>query len=116
MTKNCKNSLYAQLFYMVGVGAGFLFMPQVVSSILLLGPTEEVWIRVLGALALVFGSYYYAAIQQEALWFAKASITGRYGFVLGLWVLSYSFAIPMLGAVGALEGALAVWTQLALKR
>jgi hypothetical protein len=116
MTKNCKNSLYAQLLYMVGVGAGFLCMPQVVSSLLLLGPTEEIWIRVLGALSIVFASYYYAAIQNEAIWFAKASITGRYVFVLALWVLSYRFGIPMLGAVGALEGGLAVWTQLALKR
>jgi len=69
---------------MVGIGAGFLLMPQVLSSLLGLGPTEEIWVRVLGVLSLVFASYYYAAIQNEAIWFAKASIAGRYVFVLAL--------------------------------
>ena len=116
MTKNCKNSLFGQIAYMAGTGAGFLFMPGFVTSTLHLGPSEVVWIRVVGALALLLCSYYYAAIQNEALWFARASVWGRYGFVLALVVLAYVFGLPMLAGVGVVEGLLVIWTQVSLSQ
>lgn len=113
--KNWQTSLYAQIAYMAGTGAGFLFAPGVVSSLLHLGPAEEVWIRVVGLLALLLCTYYYAAIKNEALWFARASVWGRYGFCLALSALALMFGLPMLIAVAALEAGLAVWTQTTLR-
>jgi hypothetical protein len=42
--------------YLIGVGVGFVFMPNTVLGILSLPPTNEVWIHVLGVviLALAF--------------------------------------------------------------
>ncbi len=103
-----------QIAYMAGVGTGFLFAPSFVTGLLHLGPSEEVWIRVVGALALLLCFYYYAAVQAEALWFAKTTVWGRYGFVVVLLVLAYFFHLPMLALVGATEGLLAVWTHTTL--
>lgn len=114
--KNWKTTLYGQIAYMAGTGAGFLLMPRAVASLLHLGPAEEVWIRVVGMLALLLCFYYYSAIKNDALWFARASVWGRYGFCAALSALALIFHLPMLIAVAALEVALAVWTHSALPK
>jgi hypothetical protein len=114
--KNWQTTLYGQIAYMAFTGAGFLFMPKLVTSLLQLGPAEEVWIRVVGLLALLLCTYYYAAIKNESLWFARASVWGRYGFCIALSALALMFGLPMLIAVAALEAGLAIWTHSALNR
>ena len=114
--KNWQTSLYGQIAYMAFTGAGFLLMPQMVAGLLHLGPAEEVWIRVVGLVALLLCTYYYAAIKNEALWFARTTVWGRYGFCLALSGLALMFGLPMLIAVAALEAGLAVWTHSTLNR
>jgi hypothetical protein len=114
--KNWKTSLLGQIAYMAGTGAGLLFMPQVVSDLLQLGPVSEVWVRVVGLLALLLCVYYYAAIKNEAVWFARGSVWARYGFCAALVGLSFLFHIPMLIGLAVVESALAVWTQWSLSK
>jgi hypothetical protein len=109
--KNWQTSLYGQIAYMAFTGTGFLLMPQFVTGLLHLGAAEEVWIRVVGLLALLLCTYYYAAIKNESLWFAHASVWGRYGFCVALSALALMFGLPMLIAVAGLEAGLAVWTH-----
>lgn len=99
---------------MAGMGAGLLFMPGFVTTLLHLGPAEEVWIRVVGLLAFVLCVYYYAAIRNEALWFARVSVWGRYGFCVALAILGLVFGLPMLIALAVLEAGLAVWTHVSV--
>ena len=108
--------MYAQIAYMGGMGLGLVFMPGLIASLLHLGTAEEVWVRVLGLLALGLCPYYYHAIQQDARWFAQTSVYGRYVFCVGLAVLGILFHLPMLLVLTALEAGLAVWTHWALGR
>ncbi len=114
--KNWQTSLYGHIAYVAFTGAGLLLMPKVVTTLLNLGPSEEVWIRVVGAMALLFCLYYYAAIKNDAQWFARISVWGRYFFCTMLVVLALVFEIPMLIGLAAVETGLAAWTHWSLSR
>jgi hypothetical protein len=115
--KNVTNSLYVQMFYMLGMGAGFLFMPNVVLPMFGLQTTTEVWIRVLGALVIGFAGYYYACIKSEHVPYFKATVYGRYWFCGCLVVLAaLQLGDPMLYVFAAVETSFTVWTHVALKK
>jgi len=114
--KNWQTSLYGQIAYLGLTGAGLLFMPQVVTTLLKLGPSEEVWIRVVGAIALMLCLYYYAGIKNNALWFARISVWGRYFIGGSLVVLALIFEIPMLIGLAVVEAGLAAWTHWSVGR
>lgn len=115
--KNVTNSMYAQFGYMIIAGGGFLFMPNFVLSIFGMQPVDDVWIRVLGLLALVFATYYLTMIQNSVIPYFRASVWGRYLFCGGLaaFVLLGIGEKPLI-LFAAAEGGLAVWTHLAMKR
>ena len=115
--KNVTNSMYAQFGYMLIAGGGFLFMPNFVLSIFGMQPVDDVWIRVLGLLALVFATYYLTMIQNSVIPYFRASVWGRYLFCGGLaaFVLLGIGEKPLL-LFAAAEGGLAVWTHVAMKR
>jgi hypothetical protein len=115
--KNVTNSLYVQILYMLGMGAGFLFIPNVALPIFGFATTTEVWIRVLGALVIVFSGYYYACVKSEHVPYFKATVWGRYLFCACLVVLAVlQLGQPMLYVFAAVETSLAVWTHTALKK
>lgn len=64
---NWKNSMYAQVVYMIGMGLPFLFAPNLMLPLLGLEPTHEIWIRILGLLVLALVVYYSTSIRQHAL-------------------------------------------------
>ncbi len=109
--KNWKTSLYGQIIYMAGVGLGLLAIPQMLSTLLHLGPVSEIWVRIVGVLALLLCYYYWQSIRNESAWFAKASCIGRYFFVTCLALLAFYFGIYSLIALAMLELLLALWTQ-----
>lgn len=98
-------------------GAGLLLMPNMVLQMFGLEPTGEVWIRVIGLLVLVFGSYYYAMAKNEVLSYYRVSVWGRYAVAAGLGalVLLKLGEMPLLVFAGA-DAALASWTFLALQK
>lgn len=115
--KNVTNSLHVQMFYMLGMGAGFLFVPNGVLPLFGLATTIEVWIRVLGALVIGFAGYYYACIKSEHVPYFKATVYGRYWFCGCLVVLAaLNLGDPMLYVFAAVETSFAIWTHTALKK
>ena len=108
--KSWKTSLYAQIIYMAVTGAGLLAAPQLLSDLLHIGPVAEIWVRLLGLLAILLCLYYYQAIQNDARWFAQVSSYGRFFFTGGFALLAWFFNVPVLIALAALEFLLAVWT------
>ncbi|HEY0819509.1 MAG TPA: hypothetical protein VGD46_12070 [Rhizobacter sp.] len=78
---------------------------------------QEVWVRVVGLLALVLGAYDLVAARHELVPLMQASVVARFG-VLGV------FAGLVLGAgapaalivFGLVDAAAATWTALALRR
>lgn len=109
--------MYAQMFYMVGMGVGFLFIPNVILPVFGLQTTDEVWIRILGALVVVFSGYYFVMIKEKSLPFFRASTVGRYVFCASLvaFVLLGLGEKPLYLFV-ALETGLAIWTHMALRK
>lgn len=103
--------------YVVLVGIALIVMPGVVMSLLGIVPPSEIWIRVLGVLALVVGYYYLACASGEAIVFYRATVAGRFGFAGLLVVLVTLYAAPIqLLLFGLIDAAGAVWTSRCLRR
>jgi hypothetical protein len=104
-------------FYLLGLGAVLVAMPNLLLSLFFIPPTEEVWIRVVGVLAFNIGVYYLFASQAEARSAFRASILTR-GLVFLAFVdfVLLGLAPAMLMAFGAVDLAGAVWTWWALKQ
>jgi hypothetical protein len=75
-------SLSVKLFgaYVSFTGIGLVLAPGLVLSLLGVPPPSDVWIRVLGALAVVLGYYYWACGSAGAIPFIRASVVGRFAF------------------------------------
>jgi hypothetical protein len=111
-----KTSLYAQILYMFGMGAGLLLMPNFVLGTLGLEPDNGIWIRVLGLLALVFMLYYNQAIQNGLVAFARLSVWGRSIFCAGLAGLALYYGYNIILLLAAVEAVLAFWTWMTLPK
>lgn len=115
--KQVNLSLRAQVAYMLLMGIGLLLVPNFTLPLFKLSTTSEVWVRIIGALALTFASYYYACIKSEHLPFYRITVWGRYFFCSCLIVLALSGLgeFPIL-IFAFTELALAIWTHASLKK
>jgi hypothetical protein len=94
--KSAIRSMYAQAAYLLGTGLGLLLAPNFLLGLFGLPPAEEVWIRVLGALALTLLLYYFQMIRQAHRPFFEASVWGRYFFCACLIVLALTGMGPQV--------------------
>lgn len=108
---NWKNSMYAQIVYMAGMGLPFLFAPNLMLPMLGLEPTNEIWIRILGMLVVALVVYYTLSIREDNIAFARASVRGRLIFCLGLTGLALVYGQYIFILFAVLEAGLAVWTH-----
>lgn len=102
--------------YALAMGIGFTFAPNMLLSIFGIPATTEVWIRVIGLLALAIGFYYLYAGRSNDLHFFRMSLIGRALFFVGMT----AFALLNLGptiliAFGLVDLLAAVWTAYALR-
>ena len=114
--KKSSTSLLVFGAYLIGMGVGLVFMPNTVLGILNLPPTNEVWIHVVGVLALVLAFYYIQAARANLRPFAEWTVLPRVavflfftGFVLAGWVGPIMIALGLVDLLGAL------WTGWALR-
>lgn len=103
--------------YAMITGLGLFLAPALVLSPLGFAAPTEIWVRVLGAMAVALGYYYWACGAAGAEAFFRASVPGRFAFatLCTLLVLFFS-APPQLLLFGAIDAAGALWTALALRR
>jgi hypothetical protein len=102
--------------YISITGVCLLLAPALVLSLLGVPAPTDVWIRVVGALATVLGSYYWVCGAAGDVSFMRVSVIGRVVFAalcLGL-VLTVS-APPQLLLFGAIDAAAAIWTSRGLR-
>lgn len=102
--------------YLVALGLGFVFVPQVVLPWFGFAPPRDFWVRVLGGILLILAYYYMAAAQRGDLTFARRTVWGRLPLVFfyaGL--VAWAEAPPALVAVGFFESGCGAWTGLALR-
>ncbi|OWY22905.1 hypothetical protein C7N43_05375 [Sphingobacteriales bacterium UPWRP_1] len=115
--KNVSNAIYAQLIYMVGMGLGLLFFPNLLLGVFGISPATEVWVRVVGALALVLAYYYFTMLRQQNTVFFWATVWGRYAFCLTLaGLVALGFGEKPIYLFAAFELLLAGWAHFALSQ
>jgi hypothetical protein len=102
--------------YLIGAGLGFLFVPDFMLSLFRFSGTTEGWVRVIGLLVALLGTYYFYCAQNNVIPFIKITVFGRLAFALGaLALVLLKFSEPPLLLIGATDALGALWTWLALR-
>jgi hypothetical protein len=102
--------------YVALTGLALLFAPNVLLPLLGLPKTIEIWVHVLGALALVVSYYYWACGSANVRAFFVASVQGRMIFCAACLAMVIGADAPrVLLAFGLVDLAGAGWTLAALR-
>lgn len=109
-------SITAWGVYEVGVGLGFLLIPNVLLPIFGFPTTTEVWIRVVGLIVLALAAYHIHCARNNVIPFFQITVPGRIGFAIGLIILFLmGFAGVGLVLFAVIEILGAAWTWSALR-
>jgi hypothetical protein len=102
--------------YVMGLGVVLILWPNLLLGLFGLPPTNEVWIRVVGVVAVDLGICYWYAAKYEAKALFLATAYYRV-FVLAAFAAFAALGLvsPMLILFGAVDCAGGVWTFLALR-
>ena len=116
MTAAAKSVCYFG-FYLYVTGITLIAAPNFLLSTLQLPNTNEVWIRVVGVLALCIGYYYHRTGADNMQAFFKHTIPTRiFVFLSFTAFVLLNYVSPMLILFGAADFAGAIWTWWALKK
>jgi hypothetical protein len=113
-----KSALSVMVFggYLVGMGAGFLILPNTVLGLLGFPPSGDVWIRILGVLALILAYYYINAARNNIqVLFVWSVHTRIFAFLAFAGLVLMQQVGPMLAVLGGVDLASALWTWFALR-
>lgn len=103
--------------YLLVAGAGLLLAPALMLQPLGVPVPADVWIRVVGLLAIALGLYYRVAARSELLAFMRLSVWVRLGVAVafGAFIAAGLAPVALLG-FGLIDAAGAAWTALALRQ
>lgn len=102
--------------YLVGMGVGFVIMPNLVLGLFGLPATSEVWIRVVGMLALLLAFYYVQSARHELRPMIEWSVPARIAaFLFFVLFVVAGWGSPILILFGAVDLLAALWTAWALR-
>ncbi|MFC1529934.1 hypothetical protein ACFL6R_04360 [Gemmatimonadota bacterium] len=109
-------TLFVFGIYLLLLGPVLILVPNALLSVFGVPPTDEVWIRVVGVLAMVIGFYDLAAAKHELIDYFRATVPVRLMVLLAfaLFVI-LDMVHPALLIFGFIDGAGAVWTALSLR-
>lgn len=114
--KKSSTSLLVFGIYLIGMGAGLVFMPNTLLGMLGLPPSDEVWTRVVGVLALVLAFYYIQAARANVRQFAEWTVPARLGVFIAFTAFVFmGFVGPIMIVLGSADLLGALWTGWALK-
>lgn len=116
MTPSSK-TIFVFSVYLVGMGVGLVLMPDLVLGTLGFPPTDEIWPRVVGVLALALAYYYVMAARSGVRLFVQWTVSVR----IGVFVAFTTFALmglagPVMILLGAVDLVAALWTAWALRK
>jgi hypothetical protein len=115
MTSTAKTVFYYS-FYMLGMGLGLLFIPNLILGVFGFDATNDVWIRVLGLFTFCAGMLYFYCGRTEQTGFFRISIIERVVFFLGMaGIVLFLPANPFLALIGSVDLLGAIWTALTLR-
>ncbi len=109
-------SVFVFGIYVLAVGAAVTLAPDVLLRLLQFPPATDGWIRMVGVLSLVIGTYDVVSGRSNAVANIRASVPIRFAFALACTVLvALRYLPPQLLPLAAIDVAGAVWTMLALR-
>ena len=109
-------SVFVFAIYMLLVGAILMVVPNFLLSLVALPPTDEVWIRVVGTLTAVLGTYYLLAARAELRQFFHWSVFVRASVIVFFTAFVLFGFVPWpLILFGVVDLAAALWTAWALR-
>jgi hypothetical protein len=102
--------------YLFIVGPVLVLAPNVLLGLFGIAPTSEVWIRVVGLIAVNLGVYSWVAAKHENKPFLAASVYTRFSVFVAFTVFGLiGLVSPMIILFGAVDLAGGLWTHFALK-
>lgn len=107
-------SLRVWSYYVLGIGAGMLLIPNLILGLFGVAETSEVWIRVVGLVAIALGIVYFDGARRQDVGVARASVPARVSAVvafIALWATGGPWQLLIFGAVD-LAGLLWTWNAL----
>ena len=109
-------TIKASCCYILALGLGLVLVPNLVLATLRMPPTNDVWIRVLGVVAINIGIFFWVAARTDAVALFHVSVIVRPLVLVwfGAFVL-LGLASPMLLVFGVIEALGALWTWLTMK-
>lgn len=114
--KKTSTTLLVFGLYLIGMGLGLIAMPNFVLGMLGFPATNEVWVRVVGVLALVLAYYYTSAARADLKIFAQWTVPARIGvFVAFAAFVAAGFVGPVMVLLGSVDLLGAIWTGWALR-
>jgi hypothetical protein len=111
------SSLSIKVFgiYVLLTGLTLIFVPNFLLPVFGFPPTQEIWIRVMGALATAVGYYYWACASTLAIEFFRATLVGRPIFAIVCFgLVGFAGAQWQLALFGLADLLGAAWTAVAL--
>ena len=109
-------SVFYYSFYMMGMGLGLLFLPNLVLGVLGFPATNDIWIRILGLFAFCAGTLYLYCGRTNQVGFFRISVMERILFFLGMTgIVFFLHANPLLILIGSVDLFGALWTGLTLR-
>ncbi len=110
-------SVYYFGFYLYVMGITLIAIPNFFLKTLQLPETNEVWIRIVGVLALCLGYYYHRTGVQNNTTFFKLTVPTRMLVFLAFTAfVLLKYTSPILIGIGAIDLLGAIWTMVALKK
>jgi hypothetical protein len=113
---NAGRSVYFFGLYLYAIGAFLLFFPDVLLRLFLFESTKEVWIRIIGLLAIDLGYFYHQSAINKVVAVYRMTIPTRVmACIVFLALSALRMAEPQLVIFGLIDLAGAFWTWQALK-
>jgi hypothetical protein len=115
--KTSAKSLLVFGVYLIGMGLGFVLLPNLLLGMLGLPPTTEVWSRVVGMFALLLAFYYIQAARANLQPFIQWTVYTRIAvfFFFTAFVIG-GLAGPILILLGSVDLLAAGWTEWAIRK
>ena len=108
-------SIFIFGIYLIFVGIGFLFIPNIILPLFKFRKTDEPWIRVMAVLVLIIAFFYLVAAHHNLIPIFWATVYARIFVFLSFTVLVLiKKAQPKLLIFGAVDVLGAIWTLLTL--
>jgi hypothetical protein len=109
-------SIFCYSFYMMGMGLGLFFIPNLILGLFRFAPTAEIWVRLLGLLAFCTGILYFQCARTDQMGFFHVSVPERVIFFLGtIALVIFLDTTPILALIGSVDLLGAIWTWFTLR-